>query len=282
MGEWFTETFSRDRSSVKRSREAVLNALEPMIKRSKYPDQLLQNMRDRIDHGYGVSGRQSRRDAMGTENGCMPEPLQGGTVAAISQGHGVRILEGDPAKIKCNHAVLQTSTAIAEASRHPKLQTVLKKLQNFVNTSPDKKQDLSAQPARVSLNPAPLQVNVAATSWTCIKLPELKANESTMAEELLGDVVKKAAQDHSGAVVIEVIPDCVREHDNEKVLGYTDGGLKAQIRAATQLVAQAKKDNKQLVITFACKDTSVLMKMRDLEMIDDAKRIGTKIDIIKS
>ena len=84
----------------------------------------------------------------------------------------------------------------------------------------------------------------------------------------------RAVEGQSGAVVIEIIPDHLEEHHGEKSRSYTDKGLQAQIRAATHLVAKAKKDKKNLVITFACKDAHVLNQMKDIVRLGSAQKIG--------
>ena len=98
--ERLSDAFSRDRSAAKKSVAAVLNALEPLIKNLDYSDQFFQNIRDRTDQGYGFSGRNLRRDLQPVTEGGRPMPLRGGTVAALSKGNSVQILEADSAKIK--------------------------------------------------------------------------------------------------------------------------------------------------------------------------------------
>jgi len=255
FGEWLKEKFSSDKSASRKAREKVFDALVPLIKGSRSSDQLLQNIRDRIDHDVGISGRALKRDFTPVDTGGRAKPLQGGTTAAISKGNSVQLLEGDPAKIKCSHAVLQTSTAITEASRHPKLQDV-----------------------QIGITSTSFKVDVAATSWSCItnlRLPELQSNQATISTEALKNLLIKAVEDQSGAVVIEVIPDHLEEHSLKQTYSYTDEGLRKQIQVAAGLVAKAKQHKRDLVITFACKDVSVLERMRKIHMTDTATKKGT-------
>jgi hypothetical protein len=277
LGEWLQDKFSFDKSASRKAREKVFDALVPLIKGSRSSDQLLQNIRDRIDHDVGISGRALKRDYAPVDAGRRVRPLQGGTTTAISKGNSVQILEGDPAKIKCSHAVLQLSTASTEASRHPKLQTVHKSLGRFAAANPNPPHQSRDQPVQIGITSTSFKVDVAATSWSCItdlRLPEFGTNQAEISEKILENLVVKAVGDQSGAVVIEVIPDHLEEHHGEKSRSYTDKGLQAQIRAATHLVAKAKKDKKNLVITFACKDVSVLNQMRDIVRLDAALKIG--------
>ena len=277
FGEWLHDEFSFDKSASREARKKVFDALMPLIKDSCSSDQLLQNIRDRLDHDVGISGRALRRDYMPVDAGRRVLPLQGGTTAAISKGNSVQILEGDPAKIKCSHAVLQLSTASTEASRHPKLQTVHKSLGRFAAANPNPPHQSRDQPVQIGITTTPFKVNVAATSWSCItdlQLPELGTNQAKISEEILENLVVKAVGDQSGAVVIEIIPDHLEEHHGEKSRSYTNEGLQAQIRAATHLVAKAKKDKKNLVITFACKDARVLNQMKDIVRLSTAQKIG--------
>lgn len=85
----------------------------------------------------------------------------------------------------------------------------------------------------------------------------------------------KAVEDQSGAVVIEVIPDHLEEHSLKQTYSYTDEGLRKQIQVAAGLVAKAKQHKRDLVITFACKDVSVLERMRKIHMTDTATKKGT-------
>lgn len=278
FGEWLKEKFSSDKSASRKAREKVFDALVPLIKGSRSSDQLLQNIRDRIDHDVGISGRALKRDFTPVDTGGRAKPLQGGTTAAISKGNSVQLLEGDPAKIKCSHAVLQTSTAITEASRHPKLQDVQKKLQNFVNADPNPPHQSRDQPVQIGITSTSFKVDVAATSWSCItnlRLPELQSNQATISTEALKNLLIKAVEDQSGAVVIEVIPDHLEEHSLKQTYSYTDEGLRKQIQVAAGLVAKAKQHKRDLVITFACKDVSVLERMRKIPMTDPASKKGT-------
>jgi hypothetical protein len=130
---------------------------------------------------------------------------------------------------------------------------------------------------QIGITTTPFEVNVAATSWSCItdlQLPEFGKNQAEISEKILENLVVGAVGDQSGAVVIEIIPDHLEEHHGEKSRSYTYKGLQAQIRAATHLVAKAKNEKKDLVITFACKDVSVLNRMRDIVRFDAALKIG--------
>ena len=267
FGEWLKEKFSSDKSASRKAREEVFQALVPLMSDSRSSDQLFQNIRDRLNHDIGVSGRALRRDYMPVDAGRRAKPLKGGTTTAISKGHSVQILEGDPAKIKCSHAVLQTSTAIAEASQHTKLQKVREKLQLFAETDPGLSNSSRTQPVSIGVISTPIKVDVAATSWSCIRdlqLPELQTNQATISQETLMDLVIQTVGDQSGAVVIEVIPDHLEEKSQKKIFSYTDDGLRAQIKAAAKQVDEAKKNKKDLVITFACKDVSVLNRMKNI------------------
>lgn len=59
--------------------------------------------------------------------------MQGGTVTSIRKGNGVHLIEADLARIKCDHAVLLTSTAIAELRKHPAYASTKEKLSYFVD-----------------------------------------------------------------------------------------------------------------------------------------------------
>lgn len=266
FGEFLQEKLSINKSATQKAREEVVNALVLLIGDSRSSDQLVQNVRDRLHHDVGISGRALRRDYMPVDAGRRARPLQGGITAAISQGNSVQILEGNPAKIKCRQAVLHMATAIAEAARHPKLQQVHKRLKQFLNAD------------TVGITGQPIKVDVAATSWTCInhrRLAELQPNQTKISQDVLRNLMMRAVEGQSGAVVVEVIPDHLEEHGENSIYGYTDEGLRTQIKAAADLVAKAKKDGKDLVITFASEDVHVLRRMKNTGRLDTHLNNGT-------
>ncbi len=271
--EWFKEKFLRDSSEIKKAREDVVAALTPLIRKSLYPDQLTQNIQDRYAHDKGISGRALKRDYQPVEAGKRPMPLRGGTIAAISRGNSVQIIQANPAKVKCNHAVLRTSTAIAEASRNPQLKNIQLILEEFkyggitTYSYPNDKITPRAAEVPIRVTNTPLSVGVMASSWSCVtdlQLPELHSNEASISENKLKESIKKAIGVQTGSVVVEVIPDKLEEHGRVSNYAYTETGLRSQIQVARELVAEAKKNKRDLVITFACEDTKVLERMKKL------------------
>ncbi len=270
FGEWVKETFSKNDTLALTARVEVLKALEPLMQKSKYSDQLLQNARDRVAHNVGISGRSLRRDYRPVQKKKKPMPLRGGTVAAISKGNSIQLVEADPAKIKCAHAVLRTSTAIAEATRHPNCSQLKQKLEKFQQDKPSGTHTRD-QPVPVGIIKDPIPVNLAATSWTCItdlKLPELQGNKATISPETLAELLKASVKNQQGAVVIEVIRDRYEERFSDELqkpvgkYSCTPEGLLTQLETARALVEEAKKSKRDLVITFASKDNSVLTQMK--------------------
>lgn len=265
LGDWFKEKFSKDGVEEKMAREKVVKALEPLIQKSLYPDQLLQNIRDRFEHGKGISGRGLKRDYQPVEAGKRPMPLQGGTITAISQGHSVQIIQANPAKIKCGHAVLLTSTAIKELQHREDMAQLRNQLMNRV--SENKSQNFTRPEEMISLscsNDIPVS-RCAATTWTCvtdIELPGLGTNKAQLKPDYLSRALENSIRGKCGAVVVELMPDLCSKINEERYYTYTMQGLEAQIRTARKLVNQAKNDETPLVITFACEDDSVLDWMK--------------------
>ena len=260
LSDWFKEKFSKDGVEEKMAREKVVKALTPLIQKSLYPDQLLQNIQDRFEHGKGISGRGLKRDYQPVEAGKRPMPLQGGTIAAISKGHSVQIIQANPAKIKCSHAVLLTSTAIKELQHREDMAELRDQLI-------DKVSENKSQNFRYSTD---ISVSrCAATTWTCvtdIELPEPGTNKAQLEPEYLSRALENCIRGKCGAVVVELMPDlCVEIHE-KRHYHYSLEGLKAQIRTARELVNQAKNDKTPLVITFACEDASVLEWMKAVNL----------------
>ena len=247
LGEFFKEHLPWNKTLALESRQAVLDAFKPLMKNEFHSQQLLQNINDRVDHNVGLTGYALKCDYQPVLRGVRPSPLQGGTVAAISKGNSIQLVGADPAKIKCSHAVLRTSSAIAEALQHPELTEILKRLYSSGTVEYQTFKDGDAD-----------------KSWCCfadLKLPDIGSNKVTMPADDLKDLIRRAVGEKSGSVVIEVMHDHLEEHHLVSTYSYTDAGLAAQIKAASDMVAKAKEKNKDLVITFACKDKSVLERM---------------------
>ena len=252
LSDWFQEKFSKNGVEEKMAREKVVKALTPLIQNSLYPDQLLQNIQDRFEHGKGISGRGLKRDYQPVEAGKRPMPLQGGTIAAISQGHSVQIIQANPAKIKCSHAVLLTSTAIKELQHREDMAELRDQLIDKV--SENKGQNFS------SSTDIPVS-RCAATTWTCvtdIELPKPGTKRSKLEPEYLSSALENSIRGKCGAVVVELMPDLGVEMYEKRHYGYSLEGVEAQIRTARELVNQARNDKTPLVITFACEDALAL------------------------
>ncbi len=261
-GEWFREAFVAKPKDLAQTRQSVVDALAPLIERkARPPEQLLQNIRDRAAHGVDITGRALQRDFQPVTRGSSPLPLQGGTI--VARASGVHVKQADPAKIKCDLAVLQTSTALAEAARHPALASVAEQLRE--SASAHQSLPLEAMGKPIPVKTTQHQVGLAAPAWTCftdLQIPAVGTNRATLSSAILGDLLEQAVRGASGAVVIEVIPDQAVEQHDILTRSYSDAGLVAQMQAAWELVNDAKG---KLGITFACKDRAVLERMQALD-----------------
>lgn len=265
LSDFFKEKFSKDGLEEKMAREKVVKALKPLIQKSLYPDQLLQNIQDRFEHGKGISGRGLKRDYQPVEAGKRPMPLQGGTITAITQGHSVQIIQANPAKIKCSHAVLLTSTAIKELQHRDDMAQLRKQLIDKVEEKKIQNPGRREEKIPISCSDDIPVLRCAATTWTCvtdIELPKVGTNRAQLSPVQLSSVLEDSVRGKSGAIVVELMPDqCVERHE-KRHYSYSLEGLQAQIRTARELVNQAKNDETPMVITFACEDVSVLDWMK--------------------
>jgi hypothetical protein len=265
LSDWFKEKFSKDGLEEKMAREKVMTALGLLIQKSKYPDQLLQNIRDRFEHGKGISGRGLKRDYEPVEKGKRPMPLQGGTITAISRGNSVQMIQANPAKIKCNHAVLLTSTSIKELQHRDDMVELRKALISKVTGPKDKKISSREEMIPPSRSSDIAVSGCAATTWTCvtdIELPELGTNRASLKPDYLSEVLEKSIRGKSGAVVVELMPDLCVELQEKRHYSYSEAGVAAQIRSARKLVDEARKNKTPLVITFACENADALNWMK--------------------
>jgi len=277
VGEFFKENLPWNKTLALKSRQAVFDAFAPLLKNQRYSEQLLQNIQDRVQHNIGVTGYALKCDYQPVNAGRRPSPLQGGTVASIRKGNGVHLLEANPAKIKCDHAILLTSTAIAECGGNPAVSTEKKKLEDMVFDNKTKKHGEKSLPIPVKSTDI-FPVNLAATNWTCItdlQIPEIQTNQATLELADLAMLVSNSLSGKQGAVVIEVIPDGCVEKSEKRTYSYTDDGLRLQMKIAKDLVDEAKKSKNNVNITFACNDRAVLERMRTLNqgMISNQKNM---------
>ena len=266
LGDFFKEILPWNKTLAIQSRQAVLDAFEPLISKELHSEQLLQNIKDRVGHNVGVTDYALKCDYRPVLRGVRPSPLQGGTVASIRKGNGVHLIEADPAKIKCDHAVLRTSTAIAELSQYPAYLSLKKSLSDFFFEN--KQQEFGAREKPVPSNVrADVLVNLSASTWACVtdlELPAVGTNQATLDPKDLSRLLERGVEGKQGAVVIEIIPDKCIEKSEKRTYSYTDNGLLSQIAIARKLVDKAKASNQNLNITFACKDISVLNRMQKL------------------
>ena len=266
LGEIFKESLPWNKELAIQSQQAVLDAFEPLISKELHSEQLFQNIKDRVEHNIGVTGYALKCDYQPVLIGARPRPLQGGVVASIRKGNGVHLLEADPARIKCDHAVLLTSTAIAELRKHPAHSSTKEKLSDFVDEN-------RVQVLGNRTNPilpraiTDVLVNLSATTWACVtdlELPTVGTNQAKLNPQNLSKLLEESVKGKQGAVVIEIMPDDCIEKSEKRTYSYTDDGLRSQIATARKLVNKAKALNQNLNITFACKDRAVLNRMQKL------------------
>ncbi len=266
FGEFLKESLPWNRSIETKSRKAVLAALAPLIKNAPHSEQLLQNIQDRFDHNVGLTGHALKCDYQPVQRGARPSPLQGGVVASIRKGNSVQLVEADPAKIKCDHAILLTSTAITELSQYPVHSSTKEKLSSIIEKN--RVQVLSHRTKPVPcIGITNVPVKLAASTWACItdlELPAVGTNQAILDPEDLSKLLENSVKGKQGAVVIEIIPDQCIEKNGKRTYFYSDDGLRSQIAIARKLVDRAKRSKLDLNITFACKDPAVLKRMRTL------------------
>jgi hypothetical protein len=275
LDEFFKEILPWNKKLAVQSRRAVLDAFESLLSKEIHSEQLLQNIKDRVEHNVGVTGYALKCDYQPVLRGARPSPLQGGTVATIRKGNGVHLIEANPAKIKCDHAVLLTSTAITELSQHPAHSSTKDSLNEFVIRKQMQGLRNPDGPALPSVR-ANVSVNLSAPTWACVtdlELPFLK-HQATLDPTVLSQLLEESIGEKKGAVVVEIIPDSCECPSDDKIYSYSDKGLRSQIAIARKLVDKAKKSNQNLNITFACKDRVVLQRMRTLNQEKVSSQIG--------
>jgi hypothetical protein len=277
LGEFFKEILPWNKTLALESRQAVLDAFKPLIKNELHSEQLLQNIKDRVDHNVGLTGYALKCDYQPVLRGARPSPLQGGTVASIRKGNGVHLIEADPAKIKCDHAVLLASTAIAELSQYPAHSSLKEDLSYFVWNN--KQQAFGKREASVpSSVRADVSVDLSASTWACVtdlELPTVGTNQAKLDPQDLSILLEESVEGKQGSVVIEIMPDHCIEKSEKRTYSYTDDGLRSQIAIARKLVNNAKASNQNLNITFACKDRAVLNRMQKLGQTKISSQPGT-------
>ncbi len=258
FGEWLKESLFTKPKDLAKSRQDVADALASIIsKTADPPEQLIQNICDRVAHKVDITGRALKRDHQPMEAGNNPRSLQGGTVAARGTGYGVRILGAPPASIKCDHAILREKTALKELRARHKDQIHLM-------------HSLTPMPIPYGTTTVGSSVQVkgaVAGTWSCIPdvaIPPTGSGHVQVSAENLQAALGKALLDKSGAVVVELLPDTCTEKAGAKQWDYSDDGIKAQWQVAESAIKAAKTTQKPLVISFACDDISQLERMKVL------------------
>ena len=255
-GEWLSETFLAKPKDLASTRQAVANALAPIIqKQARPPEQLVQNIRDRVAHGVDITGRGLARDFAPVTAGKNPKPLQGGTVVARGTGHGVRVLGAPPAAIRCDHAILRGSTAAVALQAKNQLHLV-RELNKIAHPSAP---DWVGQTVAIPGAPA--------GTWSCIddvKIPASGAGKAVRSPEQLQADLATVLDGKRGAVVVELLPDTCTEKGGVKSWHCSDAGMKAQWQIAEKAVEAAKIAQGALVISFASENVDELKRMKDV------------------
>lgn len=261
--EWLTEKFVPGKAAA--ARQAAETALISLIEATaSRPEQLVQNMRDRTQHGVDITGRALARDSQRVDAGQNPLPLKGGTMVARSKGNSVQILAAPAIKIRCDHAILRDGTALPYALGHEQLRgsySTLSTWQSEAWKSMKKGNGINASDWVSQSN----DVQHAAKSWTCIAdmvLPPTGVGKAKLAESDVEKIIGFALQGKEGAVVLEPLPDQIVEKNGKTERTYTDEGLSAQLRAARQATIDARAAQRNLVVSFACENEEVLNRLK--------------------
>ena len=261
--EWFKEKF--DPKTAAAARKATEEALISLIEATTFhSEQLVQNIRDRTQHGVDITGRAMARDYQPVVGHQNPRPLEGGTVAARGKGNSVRILAAPAIKIRCDHAILRDTTALPYALAHTQLQDSYRSLSDWQSEAWKSMKNRKGIDASACVSQS-TDVGLAAKSWTCVAdrvLPPTGGGNAKLTESDLEKIIGVALQGKKGAVVLEPLPDQLVERHGKKVRTYTDEGLSAQLRAARQATKAAKTAGHNLVVSFACENKDVLNRLK--------------------
>lgn len=256
-GEWLQETFLTKKADLANTRQAVAAALEPIIRAqgAAPPEQLVQNIRDRVAHGVDITGHALARDFAPVSAGKNAKPLQGGTVAARGTGHGVRVLGAPPASIRCHHAILRNGTASAALQANKQIHRVHELNQPAKPDAPDWVGKTVSVPS------------AAAGTWNSIedvRIPTGGATEARRTTAQLQAALATALEGKRGAVVVELLPDTCTETNGVKQWSCSDEGMIAQWQVAGKAVQAAKIAKGNLVVSFASADIDELKHMKQV------------------
>jgi hypothetical protein len=261
--EWFKEKFNPKTAAA--ARKATEEALISLIEATTFhSEQLVQNIRDRTQHGVDITGRAMARDYQPVERSQNPRPLEGGTVAARGKGNGVQILAAPAIKVRCDHAILRDATALPYAANHAQLLDSYRALSAWQSRAWESMKNGKRIDASEWVSQS-TDVQHAAKSWTCIAdmvLPPTGGGKAKLAESDVEKIIGFALQGKEGAVVLEPLPDQIVEKNGKTERTYTDEGLSAQLRAARQATIDAKAAQRNLVVSFACENEEVLNRLK--------------------
>lgn len=233
-GEFFEELLIPGRAQAAREKAAAV--LDEAFAKSGASAQLTNSLKKIIANKEEITGDMLVKELV---------PV------AREQSDKIEFITAKAAKVKCQHAILRTSTAQTELGEKLKDGDELAYFENFSKPREN----------GVSRNfPSP---SSAAENWICIadvSPPTTDGLGTSLSADILKQRLDSALQSKTGAVVVELIPDLCKSDGNIKTYGYSVDGMRAQLAA----VSEAMLLNKELTVTFACDDPDV---MRDLQRV---------------
>ena len=256
-GEWLQESLRSKPQELAQKRQAVADVIAFIInKQARAPEQLVQNIRERVSRNKDITGRALKRDQDSGFFSEGPLPLKDGIVAARGTGRGLRVLGAPPASIKCDHVILRSTTALRELDRR------------YSDQRDRLMPDLIGNPVRGKLAIGQnLTIDGApAGSWSCITDVAPIKNSGRLygvKPEDLEAALSRALQGKRGAVVVDLLPDACIDINGTEHWNFALEAMAAQCRAAENEIKAAERSGESLVISFACEDVKELERMRD-------------------
>ncbi len=239
--------------------DRICSHLKTVLGNAQVPKWLTDNIKAQVMATGGLTGDFLARNLEAFNAGGALVPLGSAPPVAASRGQQVRIMTGDPMAIPSDLSLVSSDTALEAMNTASD------------NRQADKRDQMSATQLGLWENrQGRFEDDASPTfkfTFSASQAENLLSFRGSSELEVrlrkprdLYDLIRNGVGRNTGAIVVEPQPDTLEKMKP----GYSDAGLKAQIRAALDCVADAKTRGVDRVITFASMDNELLQRIKTL------------------
>lgn len=250
---WFSGASER-----KEVAKQVCARLQAVLGTESIVEGLLNNVKKQILNEGRLTGDYLARNLDAFQKGEMLVSVKDIPTKALGVGQQIRVLSGSPTQIESDRCIVSSSTAI-DLLKMPSSQGK-KNDQGSLESLTQWEQDaLKAVTSSISLRPIENAASKAKKLY-CVRPFSRHTKDVGLNPAKMNLLIRSAIGNATGAIVIEPQPDKFKDGE----LGYSDEGLKAQIKAALEKTKEAEKSGQDRVITFVSPDKALLKRIQSL------------------